>query len=298
MHYISTLDTLWNQTFRNFVHLDTCSQWADAVFSFSGQSRPRFFKTIGHKCVKHLNKYIFLYLDVWLVYSMTLHLSRPCAFCYESFVKSSWYRSTLVISIPKPGLFCQIRFQAPFRWYPKIHCTDRLFYTLDARNALYLHSGILWNQTFRNFAHLNTCSQRADAVFSFFGQSRPQFFKKFGHNCVKLLNIYIFLYLDVWLVYSMTLHLSRPCAFYYEPFVKSSWCMSALVISTTKLGLFSQTRFHAPFWWYPKILLNGSTFLYVRRKKCTISPLWNTLESNFSKFCTPKYLFSTCRCSF
>ena len=80
MHYISTLDTLWNQTFRNFVHHNTCSQCADAVFSFFGQSRPRFFKTSGHKCVKHLNKYIFLYFDVLLVYSMTLHLSRPWAF--------------------------------------------------------------------------------------------------------------------------------------------------------------------------------------------------------------------------
>ena len=151
MHYISTMDTLWNQTFRNFVLPNTCSQCADAVFSFFGQNRPRFFKKSGHKCVKHLNKYIFLYLDVLLVYSMTLHLTRPWAFFYESFVKSSWYRSTLVISITKPGFFCQIRFQAPFRWYPKIHCTDRLFYTLDARNALYLHSGHTLESKFSKF---------------------------------------------------------------------------------------------------------------------------------------------------
>ena len=148
----------------------------------------------------------------------------------------------------------------------------------------------LWNQTFRNFVHPNTCSQCADAVFSFFGQSRPQVFKNFGHKCVKVLNIYIFLYLDVWLVYSMILHLSRPCAFCYESFVKSSWCRLALVISTTKPGLFRQIRFQAPFRWYPKNSLNGSTFLHVRRKKCTIYPLWKTLESYFSKFCTPQHM--------
>ena len=138
----------------------------------------------------------------------------------------------------------------------KFHWTNRLFYTLGARNALYLHSGTLWDKTFRNFVHPNTCSQCADAVFSFFGQSRPQVFKKFGHKCVKLLNIYIFLYLDVLLVYSMTLHLSRPCGFCYESFVKSSLCRSALVIFTTKPGRFRQIRFQAPFRWYPKIPLN------------------------------------------
>ena len=125
----------------------------------------------------------------------------------------------------------------------------------------------------------------------------PSFFNKFGHKCVKLLDRYIVFYLDVRLVYPITLHLSRPCALFCESFVKSSWCRSALVISTTKPGLFRQIRFQAPFWWYAKNPLNGLTFLYVRRKKCTISPLWNTLESNFSKFCTPEYLFSTCRCS-
>ena len=187
---------------------------------------------------------------------MTLPLSRPCAFCYESFVKSSWCRSTLVIFIVKPGLFCQIRFQAPFRRYAKVslqrpaflyvwhkkctrnpllntlesnfskistpkypsslctssillrgqnflefgprplfentlksHCTDRLFCTSDTRNALYIHSRSLWNEIFWNFVHPNTCSQWPAAVFCFVGQSRTQFFKTFGHKCVKQLNI-------------------------------------------------------------------------------------------------------------
>ena len=190
------------------------------------------------------------------MYSMTVHLSPPWAFGYKCFVTSNWYRPALLIFRPKLGLFCQIRFQAPFRRYAKVllqrpaflyvwhkkctrnpllitlesnvskictpkylfslctssillrgqnflefgprplfqntlksHCTDRLFCTSDTRNALYIHSRSLWNQTFWNSVHPNTCSQWPAAVFCLVGQCRTQFFKTFGHKCVKQLNI-------------------------------------------------------------------------------------------------------------
>ena len=104
----------------------------------------------------------------------------------------------------------------------KFHGTDWLFCTFDARNALYLHSWTLWNHTFQKFVHLNTCSQSANAVFCFFWQIRAQFFKTFGHKYVKLLNIYLFFDLILWLVYSMTPNLSTPGAIGYKCFVRSN----------------------------------------------------------------------------
>ena len=104
----------------------------------------------------------------------------------------------------------------------EFHWTNRLFCTLDARNALYLHSCSLWNHTFRKFVHLNTCSQSANAVFCFFWQIRAQFFKTFGHKYVKLLNIYLFFDLILWFVYSMTSNLSTPGAIGYKCFMRSN----------------------------------------------------------------------------
>ena len=180
-----------------------------------------------------------------------------------------------------PKFIARIDFST--RWTQEMHYIS----TLDT----------LWNQTFRNFVYLDTCSECADAAFSFLGQSGPQFFKHSGHKYVKLLNIYLFFYLIMWLVCSMTPHPSTTWALSYKCFVKSNWCRPALVIFTTKIGLFRQSRSQVPFRRYAENPLHGSTFLYARRKKCTISPLWNTLESNVSKFCTPEYLFWMCRCS-